>query len=76
MGGTTASEGEREEARTGSGYNPGELWAGSRTGPNRSPAAFSYFLFFFLFSFSGFPYFFHIICKLDSNQVKPYSEIL
>jgi hypothetical protein len=35
--------------------------------------AFSYFLFFFLFSFSGFPYFFHIICKFDSNQAKPFS---
>jgi hypothetical protein len=48
-------------------------WAGFKARPKSFPAAFSYFLFFFLFSFSGFPYFFHIICKFDSNQAKPFS---
>jgi hypothetical protein len=53
-------------------------WAvGSFSGRAESdPRPFSYFLFFFLFSFSNFLYFFHIICKFDLNQVKPFLEIL
>jgi hypothetical protein len=62
-----------DEGHTPSGFNPAGLRAFFATGPNSFPAAFSYFLFFFLFSFSGFPYFFHIICKFDSNQAKPFS---
>jgi hypothetical protein len=56
-----------DEGHTPSGFNPAGLRAFFVTGPNSFPAAFSYFLF--LFSFSGFPYFFHIICNLI--QIKP-----
>jgi hypothetical protein len=62
--------------RTPSGAKVSGPWDPFLAGPKVTPWPFSYFLFFFLFSFSDFLYFFHIICQFDLNQVKPFSEIL
>jgi hypothetical protein len=62
--------------RTPLGAKVSGPWAPFSARPKVTPRPFSYFLFFFLFSFSDFLYFFHIICKFDLNQVKPFLEIL
>jgi hypothetical protein len=59
---------------TNLGFGDTGAWAPSGVGPNRCPAAFSYFtllLFLFLFLNSGF---IRNFCKIHSNQFKQVSK--
>jgi hypothetical protein len=47
----------------------------SELGRFGSLGPFSYFLILFHFSFSVLSYFFHIFCKIHSNQFKPIPKI-
>jgi hypothetical protein len=73
---TTGPAHQRVEgwADTLSGSSRDGPWAKSGAGLNRSPTAFSFFLFFFLFPFLIY-HFFYIVCKNASKQFKPFLEI-